>query len=214
MELKEIKMDTDYDKIKKIAVSNRKMSGNAYFQNIDGLKEHGACGLLLREKDLTLTEYFRLADRVRKRPGFSLPMILHTGIRYPDKTEVLRKMAGYVAKYGMAGIHFTGPDFGVYCKHRENMDFGKKILTGVSVHSVTEAEIAEKTGADYLIAGHIFETGCKPGMRPRGTEFLQCVCKQVSIPVYAIGGITKENAALTIQSGAAGICMMSGFFKT
>ena len=206
-------MDTDYDKIKKIAISNRKLSGAAYFQNIDGLAENGACALILREKDLTLKEYFRLADAVRKRPGFSVPLILHSGIRHPDKPGVLREMAHYAAEYGLAGIHFTGTDFGIFCKHCSRPESGKKFLTGVSVHSAEEAEAAETYGAGYLIAGHIFETECKPGISPRGLEFLTRVCKQVSIPVYAIGGITKENAALTVQSGAAGICMMSGFFK-
>jgi thiamine-phosphate pyrophosphorylase len=37
------------------------------------------------------------------------------------------------------------------------------------------------------------------------------VCKQVTIPVFAIGGITAENEALCLTAGAAGVCMMSGY---
>ncbi len=206
-------MDTDYDKVKKIAVSNRKLSGEAWFQKIDVLAENGAIALILREKDLTLKEYFQLTDAVRNRPGFSVPLILHTGIQHPDKKEVLCEMMEYAAEYGLAGIHLTGTDFGIYCEQCGRLEPEKKIKIGVSVHSAEEAEAAETYGAGYVIAGHIFETGCKPGIPPRGPEFLNQVCKRVSIPVFAIGGITKENAALTVRSGAAGICMMSGFFK-
>jgi len=35
----------------------------------------------------------------------------------------------------------------------------------------------------------------------------------VRIPVYAIGGISPENAQSCIQAGAAGICLMSSLMK-
>lgn len=207
-------MDIDYDKIKKIAVSNRILSGVSYFQKIKGLTKEGAGALILREKDLTPEEYFRLADEVRDHiTDISMPIILHTGINHTNKIQVIQQLTDYIAAHELAGIHFTEQDFRLYCKNGRPMNFGKEKIIGVSIHSVEEAKSAEALGADYVIAGHIFETGCKPGIQPRGLRFLQSVCEQVSIPVYAIGGITKENAALTIQSGAAGICIMSGYFK-
>lgn len=207
-------MDIDYDKIKKIAVSNRILSGASYFQKIKGLTKEGACALILREKDLTPEEYFRLADEVRDHiTDISMPIILHTGINHTNKIQVIQQLTDYIEEYELAGIHFTEQDFRLYCKNGRPINFGKEKIVGVSIHSVEEAKSAEALGADYVIAGHIFETGCKPGIQPRGLRFLQSVCEQVSIPVYAIGGITKENAALTIQSGAAGICIMSGYFK-
>ena len=39
------------------------------------------------------------------------------------------------------------------------------------------------------------------------------VCKEVTIPVYAIGGITKEKMPRILETGAAGGCMMSGFMQ-
>ncbi|MDO5403277.1 MAG: thiamine phosphate synthase [Eubacteriales bacterium] len=83
----------------------------------------------------------------------------------------------------------------------------------VSVHSAEEAVLAQKNGADGIIAGHIFSTDCKKGVPARGLEFLRSVCKAVTIPVYAIGGIHEENAFLCINSGAAGVCMMSEYMK-
>ena len=48
---------------------------------------------------------------------------------------------------------------------------------------------AERLGATYVTAGHIFTTDCKKGLPPRGLDFLKNVCDAVTIPVYGIGGI-------------------------
>ncbi len=54
------------------------------------------------------------------------------------------------------------------------------------IHSVEEAKEAQKLGATYLTAGHIYTTDCKKGLPPRGLDFLREVCNAVTIPVYAI----------------------------
>jgi thiamine monophosphate synthase len=56
------------------------------------------------------------------------------------------------------------------------------------------ARAAEAEGADYLVAGTIFESPSHPGQPGAGIDFLRSVCEAVSIPVIAIGGITPENA--------------------
>ena len=76
-----------------------------------------------------------------------------------------------------------------------------------------EAKEAERLGCTYITAGHIFLTDCKKGLPGRGLTFLQNICENVSIPVYAIGGISNENINDVRQTGAAGACIMSGFMK-
>ena len=85
---------------------------------------------------------------------------------------------------------------------------------GVSVHSVENAIAAEKLGADYITAGHIFSTSCKPGLTPRGEEFLRQVAAAVDIPVYGIGGIGSENIDKIKNCGAAGACLMSSLMES
>ena len=65
-------------------------------------------------------------------------------------------------------------------------------VLGASCHSVEEAKMAEKLGCTYLTAGHIFETECKKGLPRRGLDFLNRVCSDVSVPVYAIGGFLGQ----------------------
>ncbi len=84
---------------------------------------------------------------------------------------------------------------------------------GTSIHSVEEAIFAELHGADYITAGHIFTTDCKKGLPGRGIDWLKSICNAVSIPVYAIGGISDANVSMLSDCNIAGYCMMSASMK-
>lgn len=85
-------------------------------------------------------------------------------------------------------------------------------LAGKSAHSLESALSAEAEGADYLIFGPVFETPSKKQYGPPiGLEKLEKVCRNVSIPVYAIGGITPANTPSCIDHGAYGIAALSIF---
>lgn len=87
--------------------------------------------------------------------------------------------------------------------------FDREVLVGRSVHSIEAAQFAESEGADYLIAGNIFETTSHPDLEPAGLAFLAAICESVTIPVLAIGGITPERVAECLTAGAAGIAVRS-----
>ena len=86
-------------------------------------------------------------------------------------------------------------------------------VLGASCHHWCEAQSAQKAGAAYITAGHIFATDCKKGLPPRGLDFLAEVCRSVNVPVYAIGGISAENIDEVRRAGAAGGCIMSGLMS-
>lgn len=81
---------------------------------------------------------------------------------------------------------------------------------GCSVHSLEEARFMEKKGADRLIFGHVYATGSKPGLPPRGISALAQITQAVAVPVIAIGGIQPDRVPEVIRAGAAGIAIMSG----
>lgn len=89
------------------------------------------------------------------------------------------------------------------------MKKSSKFKYSTSIHSAEEAKLAQQLGAEFLIAGHIFPTACKAGLMPRGLDFLRSVCETVTIPVYAIGGITAQHVPDVLAQGAAGVCVMS-----
>lgn len=86
------------------------------------------------------------------------------------------------------------------------------LKVGRSIHSYREGVKANRDGADYVLFGHIFFSGSKPGKIPKGLKQLAKVA-QLDIPVIAIGGITPENAQSVIHAGAKGIAVMSGILE-
>ena len=94
---------------------------------------------------------------------------------------------------------------------REKYPHIKRI--GTSIHSVDDAVFAESHGADYITAGHIFTTDCKKGLPGRGIDWLKSICNAVSIPVYAIGGISDANVSMLSDCNISGYCMMSASMK-
>jgi thiamine-phosphate pyrophosphorylase len=82
----------------------------------------------------------------------------------------------------------------------------REFVLGVSCHSLEEALAAQTAGADYVLLGPIFETPSKLQYgAPLGLTTLREVTWRVSIPVFALGGITVHRLGLCLQNGAAGI---------
>lgn len=82
-----------------------------------------------------------------------------------------------------------------------------EVLIGRSVHDVAGAIQAQEQGADFLMAGHVFTTGSKPGQPGRGVEWITELAESVSIPIVAIGGISVGRVRSVINAGAWGIAM-------
>ncbi len=81
-----------------------------------------------------------------------------------------------------------------------------RFVIGVSCHSLAEALAAQAAGADYILLGPIFATPSKlPYGPPLGLANLREVTLQISIPVFALGGITIDRVAPCLENGAAGI---------
>lgn len=86
---------------------------------------------------------------------------------------------------------------------------GPDKILGVSARTVDEAVLAEKNGADYLGVGAVFHTGSKADARAISHETLKDICAAVSIPVIAIGGVTKENVYALSGTGICGVAVIS-----
>ncbi|EJR54463.1 thiamine-phosphate pyrophosphorylase [Bacillus cereus VD115] len=85
---------------------------------------------------------------------------------------------------------------------------------GYSVHSLEEAIVAFKNGADSLVYGHVFPTDCKKGVPARGLEEISDIASCLSIPITAIGGITPENTVDVLTKDVSGIAVMSGIVSS
>lgn len=89
---------------------------------------------------------------------------------------------------------------------------GAKII-GISTHSLSEAEEAEKGGADYIGFGSVFHTTTKDAGLPKGIERLRDIKRHINIPVVAIGGITAGTLTEVIEAGADAVAVASAILK-
>ena len=157
-------------------------------------------GVLLREKDLAPEGYAALAREVAPicRAG-GVPLIVHT------HADVAREL-------GCGHLH-------VPLSLLEEMPAAQRAALATefelstSCHSVEDARRAAEFGCARILAGHVYETTCKPGLEPRGLTFLREVCAAVPLPVWAIGGVAPDKLEELRVAGAAGACMMSAFMR-
>ena len=179
---------------KVICVTNRKLCGEGFFEQIERLARAKPDRIILREKDMSSEDYRELLGRVSSICGkYGTRLTAHT---FVDAAVGL----------GIGSVHLP------LDRLAEMTGEQKQHFTeiGCSCHSVSDAVRAEELGADYIIAGHIFETACKAGLPARGTELIKSITEAVELPVYAIGGINARNAWEVIRAGADGVCVMSG----
>lgn len=219
-----------------IAVTNRKLCEGDFLEQIRLLADSGVHKIILREKDLSPDEYERLAEQVlRICEGTRTECVLHS---YLDVAEHLHAKKIHMPlsifdsiiggenqviqknqDNARTRIQESEKDSELYVR------LAQFDSLGFSTHSIEQVRQAEQilrkvkqvakseqimTEANaYLTAGHIFATDCKKGLPPRGIPFLQEMVAATSLPVYAIGGISPQNAHEAIEVGAAGVCLMS-----
>ena len=152
------------------------------------------CGLLTREA---------LQRAAKSRAGNATP----TRILVNDRLDV-------ALSEGAGGVHLGENSLPLPEAKRlvKAQALSQDFLIGVSCHSLEAARSAASGGADYLFFGPIFSTPSKAAFgAPQGLERFAEVCRAVSIPVLAIGGITLENASACLAAGASGIAAIRLF---
>lgn len=166
----------------------------------------------IREKDLTARDLASLTrEALRSTAKSSLGTASAVRILVNDRLDVAISEGAGGVHLGERGLSAEG------AKRLSRLHFGEQygtedFLTGVSCHSLQSAQAAEQSGADYVFFGPVFTTPSKEMFGPsQGTELLKQVCRAVSIPVLAIGGITLETAAACLASGASGIAAIRFF---
>jgi thiamine-phosphate diphosphorylase len=104
---------------------------------------------------------------------------------------------------GADGVHLGRTDPGA------ERALAEGLLLGLSASSVDEARAAEARGAAYLGAGPVWATPSKADADPAiGLDGLREICRSVSVPVVAIGGVDASNAGACIRAGAAGVAVI------
>lgn len=105
------------------------------------------------------------------------------------------------------GVHLGGLSMPAYAAGKAA---GEGMLIGASAHSMEAAAKAAEEGADFITFGPVFETPSKMRYgKPQGLDRLTQVSRALSVPVFAIGGIKKDNIMSALESGASGVAVIS-----
>jgi thiazole tautomerase (transcriptional regulator TenI) len=83
---------------------------------------------------------------------------------------------------------------------------------GASVHSPEEAATAEREGASWTVAGHVFPSDSYAGGEARGEAFIAGVRERTSLPVIAIGGVLPKHVRALRDAGAWGVAVIRGIW--
>jgi thiamine-phosphate pyrophosphorylase len=86
-------------------------------------------------------------------------------------------------------------------------------MLGVSVTTVEQAKAAEAGGADYIAVGSIYPTFSKATAKVVGLDGLRKVREAVGLPLVAIGGINRDNAAEVAAAGADAVAVISAVLQ-
>jgi thiamine-phosphate pyrophosphorylase len=151
----------------------------------------------LREKNLSKTEKFALAEIFRQK----------TLAR--DVLLIINDDIDIALAVKADGVHLGNDDLPLEAARKIAPD----LIIGKSTHSLEEAAIAEKQGADYINVGPIFNTPTKEGVKPIGIEIFKEIKEKANIPVTVMGGINHSNIGQVCQAGADKIGMVGAIIS-
>ncbi|HEY6936536.1 MAG TPA: thiamine phosphate synthase [Terriglobales bacterium] len=167
----------------------------------------------LREKDLPPRDLEALAQEavrvVRENAGGKGTRLL------------INSRADVAIAAGADGLHLRADDIAASEARVIFIKAGvRQPVIGVSCHSVSEVRLAEAHGADFAVFGPVFE---KSGASGQGLASLRAACSKVparaveaavpagEMPVLALGGVNRDNAAACLEAGAAGVAAIRLF---
>jgi thiamine-phosphate pyrophosphorylase len=155
----------------------------------------GVRAVQLREKDLSGSELFVLAEKTRK-----LCQRYDALLFVNDRVDVALAVEADGVQLGTASIPIEAA--------RELL--GPRKIIGASTHSLGEANEAVQHGADFILFGPVYFTPSKASYgSPKGLEALKKIVEKISLPVYAIGGIKLDNIEDVRRTGVRGVALIS-----
>ena len=172
-----------------------------FIETVEKAIRGGAKIIQLREKDTPEEEIIRLGKELLKiTRRYGIPLIIN------DSPKLAMEI-------GADGVHL-GKDDTEISEARKIL--GSEAIIGVSCYGDVERGLqAEKEGADYLAFGTPFFTPTKPDRKTTPFEILKEAKRRIkTIPIFAIGGITKGNAKSVLETGVDGIAVITAVFSS
>lgn len=191
-------MNCDKKNLLLYAVTDRSWLGTeSLYSQVKKAIDGGVTFVQLREKELAQEAFYKEALEIQALcREKNIPFVINDNVALAKEIDADGVHVGQEDMEAGDVRSLLGPD---------------KII-GVSAHSVEEALLAEKRGADYLGVGAAFSTNSKKDVSCISHETIRDICQAVQIPVIAIGGINEINVEELKGTGICGVAVISAIF--
>lgn len=179
-------------------VTDKSSDVEKFLKTIEEAIKGGVSVVQIREKTSETLDFYNLALRVKEiTTKYNVPLIIN------DKVDVALAIDA-------DGVHVGQSD--MPCDVTRKL-IGKDKILGVSASTISEAKKAQEDGADYIGTGAVFPTATKDDAPSITKQDLKKVVESIDIPVVAIGGINHNNAFELIDTGIAGLSVVSAIMN-
>ncbi len=178
------------------AITDRKQYKKPLLYQIEEILKNKTQMIQIREKDLPSKKLLSLCKEVKCLMK-----------NFKNSCLIINERVDIALLCGADGVHLPENSFDVKDIKRKF----PKLIVGKSCHSLECAKKAEEERADYIIFSPIFYVPNKG--KPQGLEKLKEVVNNVKIPVYALGGINRQNIDDVLKTGVFGVAGIRLFLQ-
>mgnify|MGYP001605645214 FL=1 len=179
-------------------ITDRKVLSSQFslLSSVEVALKGGVKAVQLREKDLGTRELIDMAYRMRELTDkYNAKLFIN------DRVDIALSVEA-------DGVHLGQKSIPTYAVRKIVKD---KFMIGVSAHSIEEAKQAEEGGADFITLGPVYKTPSKLKYgQPLGVDIIRKTKAEISIPIFAIGGVKQFRVKEVMDAGADGIALISG----
>ena len=179
--------------------SQSRLGDKRIYVLIDGGSSLTAFEALVRQLTEADTELIQLRDKkICDRELAARGRVLRAITRGSKSLCIVNDRPDIAAIVGADGVHVGQEELSVADARTV---LGPDRLVGVSTHSIEQARQAVLDGADYIGCGPTFPSKTKAFDEFPGLALLKAVADEISLPAFAIGGVTLDNLPQIIETG-------------
>ena len=167
------------------------------------LCEGGADLIQLRAKGIPPDQIRRWAEQI-----LPITRAAEVGLVINDYPEVAWQTGAECCHLGQEDFTSTG-----YRRVSQMKPPSRELRFGLSTHAPIQALRAVAAKPDYLAIGPVYATSTKPSATPVTLDYVRWAASHLSLPWFAIGGITLENLEEVLAAGAERICVLSAILN-
>ncbi len=157
----------------------------------------GACMIQYRDKTASAAERKERAEAL-----LTLCRSRHVPLIINDDLDLALAL-------GADGVHLGADDVSI---DEARNQFPGGLIGASCYNDFTRAQTAFRSGASYVAFGSFYASPTRPDAVTAQPDLLMRACRELPIPVCAIGGICMDNATSIIQAGANLLAVCSGIF--